>query len=623
MLFRFDNVGKEFTGRWLFAEITAQCNDSDRIGLIGANGVGKTTLFDLIEGRRPPDEGGVIRSRRLETSRVEQIPHFEPARTLRAETLEVFSDLRRMERELWDLEHAIAEQGLDGARGSRYEELRTTFEMRGGYDYAARTEAVLFGLGFGPDDLEAPCEHLSGGQRSRMALAKALLRSSNLLLLDEPTNHVDLQGILWLEQYLRELKGALIVISHDRHFLDKVTERTWEIEGGKLFDYPASFSRSRRLRDDRVRLASQAYERQLEWKRRTEDFVRRNIAGQKTKQAQSRRRRLAKMDWLEEPGDDKPAVHIRIPETGRGGSVVFEVRQGAVGYGDKVLIDHIDLTVERGRRIGILGGNGSGKSTLLKTVLGEVKLLSGQVRWGPNYVAGYFAQEGRLSATGETAYDVLAGINPSWTDEELRGFAARFGFRGEEIFKNVDDLSGGERSRLSLARLFSAPCNALLLDEPTNHLDIDSREALESALSKFGGALVVVSHDLFFLERTVEAFLLIREGRIEPLERLEDLEERLAAPRNKPVAKLSSGGRNEKPTSGLSKNERARISRQLAQVEARIEALEKSRSQIEEELQSGSQDHAHLHRISCQFQDIEDELARLYGDWEETAGRLE
>ncbi len=623
MLFRLENAGKEFSGRWLFTEITVQCNDSDRIGLIGANGVGKTTLFDLIEGRRSPDEGRIICSRRLETSRVEQIPHFEPARTLRAETQEVFADLRRMESELRDLEHAIAEQGLAGSLGNRYEELRATFEMRGGYDYPARTEAVLFGLGFGPDDLEAPCEYLSGGQRSRMALAKALLRPSNLLLLDEPTNHVDLQGILWLEQYLRELKGALIVISHDRHFLDKVTERTWEIEGGKLFDYPASFSRSRGLRDERVRLATLAYDRQIEWKRRTEDFVRRNIAGQKTKQAQSRRRRLAKTEWMEEPVDDKPAVHIRIPETGRGGSVVFEVRRGRVGYQSKVLIDEVDLTVERGRRIGILGGNGSGKSTLLKTILGEVKLLSGQVRWGPNYVAGYFAQEGRFAATGETAYDVLAGINPSWTDEQLRGFAARFGFRGEEIFKGVDDLSGGERSRLSLARLFSQPCNALLLDEPTNHLDIDSREALESALSEFGGALVVVSHDLFFLGKTVEDFLLIREGRIEPLDRLEDLDERLAAPRSRPTAKASPGEHTEKPRSGLSKNERARIRRRLAQIEARIEALEKSRSQIEEELQSGSQDHAHLHRISCQFQDIEDELVRLYAEWEGIAAELE
>ena len=206
MLFRLENVGKEFSGRWLFTEITAQCNDSDRIGLIGANGAGKTTLFELIEGGRTPDEGHILLSRRLQSSRVEQIPRFEPARTLREETLEVFADLHRVERELRELEHAIAEQGLEGSLGSRYEELHTIFEMRGGYDYGARTEAVLFGLGFQPEDLEAPCEHLSGGQRSRMALAKALLKPSNLLLLDEPTNHVDLQGILWLEQYLKELQ---------------------------------------------------------------------------------------------------------------------------------------------------------------------------------------------------------------------------------------------------------------------------------------------------------------------------------------------------------------------------------------------------------------------------------
>ncbi|MFZ0430895.1 MAG: ABC-F family ATP-binding cassette domain-containing protein, partial [Acidobacteriota bacterium] len=535
MLFRLEELGKEFSGQWLFTGITVQCNDSDRIGLIGRNGVGKTTLFDLIENRLVPDAGQVIRSRRLEVSRVEQIPRFEPNRTLREETLEVFAELRAMEGEIRELEHAIAEQGLEGSLTDRYEELRTRFEMRGGYDFAARTEAVLFGLGFAAADLEIPCEHLSGGQRSRMALAKALLRPASLLLLDEPTNHVDLQGILWLEQYLGELAGALIVISHDRHFLDKVTGRTWEMEEGTLFDYPTAFSRSRRLRDERVRLATQAYERQLEWKRRTEDFVRRNIAGQKTRQAQSRRRQLEKAEWLDAPEAGRAPVHIRIPEAGRGGSLVFEISEGRVGYGEKVLIEDFSLRVERGRRVGILGGNGSGKSTLLKSILGEVPLLAGRIHWGPHYVAGYFAQEGRFSRTRQTAYDVLGGLNPSWSDEELRGFAARFGFRGEEIFKNVDDLSGGERSRLSLARLFSQPCNVLFLDEPTNHLDIDSREALESALAEFGGALVVVSHDRFFLERTVEEFFLIRDAKIERLDSLDDLEERLTTTRVKPA----------------------------------------------------------------------------------------
>lgn len=623
MLFRLEDVGKEFSGQWLFREFTAQCNDSDRIGLIGPNGAGKTTLFDLIEVRRVPDQGRVVRNRRLEVSRVEQIPQFDADRTLRQETLEVFSDLRRTEQELRDLEHAISEQGLEGSLGSRYEELHTTFKLRGGYDYASRTEAVLFGLGFGPADLDAPCFHLSGGQRSRMALAKALLRPANLLLLDEPTNHVDLQGILWLERYLRDLKGALVVISHDRHFLDRATDQTWEIEGGRLFAYPASFSRSRRLRDERVRLASQAYERQLEWKRRTEDFVRRNIAGQKTRQAQSRRRRLEKTDWLEAPVDDKTPVHIRIPEAGRGGSVVFEVHDGRVGYSDHVLIENVDWVVGRGSRIGILGGNGSGKSTLVKVILGEEKLLAGRLKWGPNYVTAYFAQEGRFAAEAETAYDVLAGLNPSWTDEELRGFGARFGFRGEEIFKSVDALSGGERSRLSLARLFSQPCNVLFMDEPTNHLDIDSREALEAALSEFGGALIVVSHDLYFLSQTVESFLLIREGRLEPLEDLADLEQRLAPPRSKPAARVERREASAEARPVLSKNERARLEHRMSQIEARIAALEKSRAQIEEELQGGTQDHTRLHRISCQFQDIEEELARLYQDWEESASRLE
>jgi ATP-binding cassette subfamily F protein 3 len=624
MLFRLEELAKEFSGAWLFREITVQCNDGDRIGLIGRNGVGKTTLFELIEEKLTPDGGRLIRSRSLEVSRVEQIPRNQDGSSLIQETLSVFEPLRQMEEDLRRLETRMAETGLDEELARQYEQLRTGFELKGGYGYRARTERVLFGLGFDADDLEMPCEHLSGGQRSRMALARALLRPANLLLLDEPTNHVDLQGILWLEQYLAELKGALVVVSHDRHFLDRVTNRTWEIEGGTLHDYPASYSASRGLRAGRRRLEEEAFEKQQEWKRRTEDFIRRNIAGQKTRQAQSRRKQLEKAEWIEGPEQGGSSIHIRIPEARRSGSLVVEIETGGIGYSNEVLIEGVTMAVHRGQRIGILGGNGTGKTTLLKSLLGQVPLVSGQVHWGQYYIPGYFAQEGRFEPDHRTAHDVLAGLNPGWTDEELRSFAALFGFRGEDVHREVQQLSGGERSRLSLARLFSFSCNALFLDEPTNHLDIDSREALEGALAEFGGALVVVSHDIAFLANTVNEFLLIRRGRLETLSSLDDLQG-LLLEKSRAVRPTSEEKKIAERVSrpGLSKNERMRIEKRMNENEERIGALEKARAQVEEDLQSGSADHVHLQQLSARYQELERELEGLYRDWEELARQLE
>ncbi len=624
MLFRLEDLAKEFSGEWLFREITGQCNEGDRIGLIGRNGVGKTTLFELIEEKLTPDGGRAVRARSLEISRVEQIPRYQDGSSLIQETLTVFEPLRRMEERLRHLEGQMAEAGLDENLAQEYGELHTVFELKGGYGYRARAERVLFGLGFGADDLKLPCEHLSGGQRSRMALARALLRPANLLLLDEPTNHVDLQGILWLEQYLSDLKGALIVVSHDRHFLDRVTNRTWEVEGRTLHDYPAPYTRSRRLREERRRIEEEAFEKQQEWKRRTEDYIRRNIVGQKTRQAQSRRKQLEKADWIESPTLGESSIHIRIPEARRSGSLVVEIEGGRVGYGSEALLEDVSMIVHRGQRIGILGGNGTGKSTLLKSLLGEVPLIEGDVRWGHYYIPGYFAQEGKFEPDHRTAHDVLAGLNPAWTDEELRSFAALFGFRGEDVHREVQLLSGGERSRLSLARLFSFPCNALFLDEPTNHLDIDSREALEGALAEFGGALVVVSHDIAFLQNSVEEFLLIRDGRLESLSRLDDLEDLLlekAAP-TRPLAGEKRPGERA-PREGLSKNERMRLEKRMAEIEELIAALEKARAQVEEDLQSGSADHVYLQQLSARYQELEEDLAGLYGSWEELADQLE
>lgn len=618
MLFRCDNVGKEFSGTWLFRGVSAQCNPGDKIGLIGGNGTGKTTLFSLVDGRLSPDEGQVTKSSHSTISRIDQITALDPEKPVYHTALQVFDNLKQLANKLSTLEHEIADSAdeIGKPEAEQYERLQTQFRLQGGYDYEARTEKVLFGLGFTHHDLQSPSGNLSGGQQSRLRLASALLRPAELLLLDEPTNHLDLHGILWLANYLQDYRSALVLISHDRQFLDTVTNFTWEIEAGRLHRYAAGFSASRRLREERRRLQQQEYEQQQDWKHKTEDFVRRNIAGQKTKQAQARRKRLKSTDWLERPVDDEFRPRVRIPEASRGGALSCEISHGVIGFEGHPLINNVHLRVMRGEKIGLLGGNGSGKTTLLRTILGEIRALDGQLEWGSNNVPAYFAQETVRGDEGETVLDYLAKVTPTWTDLEIRKFAAAFLFRADDVHKEVGMLSGGERSRLSLARLFSRPSNVLMLDEPTNHLDIRSREALEEAIRRFGGTAFVISHDLYFLRNVVERFFLITDGALQSLDRVESLltqSPEPLIPANRPPRESPAPKR--KTTPGLSKNERMRTEKELRRLETAIDEFEAEQVQIQHQLQQGTQDHLHLTELAKRHEEIETQLARLLEEW--------
>ncbi|MGW8180703.1 MAG: ABC-F family ATP-binding cassette domain-containing protein, partial [bacterium] len=505
-----------------------------------------------------------------------------------------------------------------------YERIQNQFRLNGGYDFEARTEKVLFGLGFTSSELDSPCSHLSGGQQSRLFLARTLLRPADLLLLDEPTNHLDVDGILWLASYLQAYKSALVLISHDREFLDTVTSITWELEGGKLYRYAAGFSASRRLREESRRLLEQEYERQQEWKLKTEQFIRRNLFGQKTKQAQARRKQLEKTEWITPPAQDKIAPRMKIPEARRGGALSFAIRNGSIGFDGNALIRNVQLRVLRGERVGILGGNGCGKTTLLRTIIGELHALEGEVEWGENNVPAYFAQETGTISQDDTVLDYLAKVNPIWTDLEIRKFAATFLFRADDVHKTLKMLSGGERSRLSLARLFSRTSNVLLLDEPTNHLDIRSRESLELAIRTFSGTVLVISHDLYFLREVVERCYLIRRGILHQLEKIEGLTAELMAP----DPDLPAQDRDKKPprkkdTSGLSKNERRRRERRLKELEEAIDHLENEKLEIQDTLHGGSQDHLLLTSISLRHKEIETSLSELLEEWAQLGAELQ
>jgi ATP-binding cassette, subfamily F, member 3 len=626
MLFRLEEVGKEFGSDWLFRGVTAQFNAPDRIGLIGRNGSGKTTLLDLIQNRLAPDEGRVVRSSGLSISRIAQIPEFGPGLSVKEEALRVFEGLRRKEQRLRELESEMSAttDAVHDHLAAEYESLSLRFRLHGGYDYEARTEAVLHGVGFPPTSLAMPCSQLSGGQQSRLLLAQALLRAADLLLLDEPTNHLDIQGILWLTEHLQEESKPFLVISHDRLFLDRVTNRTWELESRKLFDYAGSFSRARELRLIRLETEEREYQKQQEWKAKTEDYIRRNIAGQKTKQAQSRRKSLARTEWLQRPGDSMEALKLKIPEVSRAGSLIFKIEQGKVGYPGAELIRDVRLEIRRGERIGIVGGNGSGKTTLLRTLVGELALLSGDLYWGHNVTIAYYSQNPSLGAEDRTVYDCLRDLDKHCSDQQLRDFAARFLFREDDVFKQVYQLSGGERSRLALARLFFHPANVLLMDEPTNHLDIQSREALEAALNVYEGTLIVVSHDLYFLRRVVERFSVIRESRFLPED---DINQVVSEFQGRSNGKKSQSRKEEaapapKAAGSLSKNERLRRERQLHQLESRIAELEERQAEIQGILQEDYENFDRLHKLSEEHAANEEQLTSLYKEWEHQASEL-
>src|ERR671938_467023 len=408
-----------------------------------------------------------------------------------------------------ELEHRMAESPADlDAVLARYSDLQHEFERQGGFEYAARAEAILQGLGFERDSWATPAEILSGGQKNRLGLARLLLAEPDVLLLDEPTNHLDVAAVEWLEEFLASYKSAYVIISHDRYFLDRACTRIVEVENGKAVSYQGNYSDFLVEREERREAQRRAYENQRQLIAKTEEFIRRNIAGQKTKQAKSRRKMLEKLERVDAVRPDQSSGNFQLQKVERAGTYVLTVKGAAVGYPGKLLAAGINFVLKRGECLGIIGPNGSGKTTFLKTVLGKLPQLAGEIRWGTNVTVGYYAQQlDDLDDRNEIIMELRRVAPSSATAGELRGFLARFLFTGDDVYKHVRELSGGEKGRLALAKLIYSNVNVLVLDEPTNHLDIPSREALEEALDAYEGTILTISHDRYFLDRVATQIL--------------------------------------------------------------------------------------------------------------------
>ncbi len=510
-----EELRKAFAGEPLFKSVSFQIGRGDHIALIGLNGCGKSTLLKILAGSESANEGKVRLIGSVRVGYLSQEPQMESNLTLFEEMLKAFGTLREQESKLRTLEQELTEQGSTPERLHAYDELMEAFRHGGGYEYESRTHQVLSGMGFSVEDEQRLVAHLSGGQRARAALARLLLEELDLMLLDEPTNHLDFAAVEWLEEYLSRWKKSFVIVSHDRYFLDKLAQRTLELDFGMLHEYPGNYTKYLSLRSEYRERQWKLYEEQQEFIKIAEEFIRANLKSGpfRANQAQARQKQLDKLVRIDKPRTAKK-LHLWIDPKEQSGERVIKCRDLVVGYEKNVLFQCSNANLNRGERAAILGPNGSGKTSLLKIILGQLQPLNGRLELGQNVQIAYFRQSQMDSGEGDKSVVQALMDDKSQTTSAARDFLGQFLFHGEDVFKPMSALSGGERSRVELARLAQLGGNLLLLDEPTNHLDIDSREMLQDALDEYPGTILLVSHDRYLIQALATQIWEVREGQL-------------------------------------------------------------------------------------------------------------
>ncbi|NLG62927.1 MAG: ABC-F family ATP-binding cassette domain-containing protein [Candidatus Cloacimonetes bacterium] len=510
----FNGVGIDLGGITIFDDVTFTVARGDRWGILGRNGTGKTTLFNLAAGRLEPSRGSIARASGLRLTLLDQHREFGDDTTLWDAAATPFAALRALERSLAEQAHALADG--DEAALERYGRDLERFEREGGYTYAARVDAILDGLGF---DHQAARHRrvgeLSGGERGRLALAQQLAAPADILLLDEPTNHLDLDTTRWLERYLRELDGTVLVVSHDRAFLDAVADHVLHLENGTAVPYTGGYRAFVEQRSQRRLAQQRAYENQQKVIAAEEEYIRRNIAGQNSRQAKGRRTRLARLPRLSPPPGEGGAMALRLEPDSRGGDQVLVAEDVRLEVGGRVLVENFTARVTRGEVIGLIGPNGAGKSTLVRAIIGERALDGGNLKVGESIDVAYYRQDLSQVPPDRTIFSIIHDLRPLWNRGQVQAHLGRFDFSGDSVQRTAGSLSGGERARVALAILMLSRANFLILDEPTNHLDVESIEALEDALRDYDGTLLLVSHDRALLEELVDRIWYLEDGRIQ------------------------------------------------------------------------------------------------------------
>ena len=515
IILQANKIERSFAGEVLFNNINLQVDERDRIALVGKNGAGKSTLLKILVGEEEPTSGEINKKKDISLSYLAQDSRFESENTIYDEMLYVFDDLRRTEKQLRQMELEMGEKSGEDLNKlmSDYDRLSENFRQAGGFTYEADIRAILNGFKFDESMWQMKIAELSGGQNTRLALAKMLLEKPNLLVLDEPTNHLDIETIAWLENYLVNYSGALIIVSHDRYFLDKVATITLDLTKHSLDRYVGNYSRFVELKEQKIAAEAKNYEKQQKEIAALEDFVNRNLVrASTTKRAQSRRKQLEKMERLDKPEAGKKSANMTFQSEKTSGNVVLNVENAAVGYDGEILSEPINLDLRKMNAVAIVGPNGIGKSTFIKSIVDQIPFIKGEKRFGANVEVGYYDQTQSKLTASNTVLDELWNDFTLTPEVEIRNRLGAFLFSGDDVKKSVGMLSGGEKARLLLAKLSMENNNFLILDEPTNHLDIDSKEVLENALIDFDGTLLFVSHDRYFINRVATHVLELSEN---------------------------------------------------------------------------------------------------------------
>ena len=642
ILLQANNVMRRFGADVLFHDINLQIQEHGRTALVGRNGAGKTTLLKMIAGITSPDEGTISKSKDLTIGYLAQDQGLDSQNSIWDELDLVFAPLHKMEKQIHQLENQLA--SLDPATKEfqltteKYSQLQSAFKKQGGFEYESRMRGILKGFGFEEADYQTAINSLSGGQKTKLALAKILLQSPDLLILDEPTNHLDMNVLAWLEDYLKSYQGALLVVSHDRYFLDRVVSDIYDLDNHTLRHYTGNYTQFMQHKQEWLTAEWKHYEQQQKKIAKLEDFVNRNIVrASTTKRAQARRKQLEKMDRMDRPETDDRSIHFHFHSDKDSGNEVLDVDRAVVGYNDQKLAGPLSFSVRKPQRVGIIGPNGIGKSTLLKSILDRIPLISGSIKLGANLQIGYYDQEQQQLHPEKSVLNEVWDDHSNVPEKDIRSLLGSFLFVGDDVYKLVHDLSGGEKARLELTKLSFKPINFLILDEPTNHLDIDSREVLENAINEFSGTVLFISHDRYFINQVATDVLDMSATGIKHYEGdyddyLEAVNKELASTAGQDEQQVNSTAKPKKSSAQQSyqqskETQRARrkLQRQVDKLEDQMASLEEQSQAIQEQMSQPevATDIGQLADLQKQLNKLNEQSEEVELEWTNAAEELE
>lgn len=637
IILQLNGITKYYGADPILSNIKLEVQSKDRIALVGRNGAGKSTLLKIISGELSYDSGEIMKPKETTIDYMGQDTVLESTLSIWDEMLTVFKPLQRMEKELRKLEEKMGDPSYqhDSINYEKllkeYDQLQISFKDLGGYQYEADIRSILHGFRFSNFDYSTPISTLSGGQKTRLALAKLLLTKPDLLILDEPTNHLDIETLAWLEQFLQNYDGAILIVSHDRYFLDKVVTQVYEVSQKTTYKYPGNYSNYLTQKAERYEREMKQFEKQQDEVAKLNDFIQRNIArASTTKRAQSRRKQLERMELMDRPNDGEKGANFSFDIERQSGNEVLKADNLSIGYEEnQFIVKNINLRATRQDSIALVGPNGIGKSTLLKGLMNKLPFVSGEIQFGSNVAVGYYDQEQANLTSNKTVLNELWDDYPTTTEKEIRTVLGNFLFSGDDVLKIVSTLSGGEKARLALAKLMMQKANFLILDEPTNHLDLDSKQVLENALISYPGTLLFVSHDRYFINRVTNKVIeLSAEGTTEFLgdydyyvEKKAEMEERKELEAANMAEELSVG--KSVKTSYIQDKEQKKL---LRQRKRRIEEIEERIAEVEAQLEQNEellcdpviyQNHEESQRLNSENQTFQQELSTLMEEWEE------